>query len=79
VKRSAYVDSWIEAGREEGIKAGTVAALRQSLVRWGSRRLGVPGPQILARLQRCEDTELLSRWGDRMMEVETWEELLREA
>ena len=66
-------NEWIEVGREEGEKLGTF----NTLFRLGSKRFGDPTKAILDQLNMIQDKSKLDALCDRLLEVETWQELLQ--
>ena len=61
----------------DGQAEGRLEEARESLLRLGSRRLGVPDSSIRGILERASLTRLHA-WMDRLLEVESWQELLAE-
>lgn len=52
---------------------------RNVLVRVGRKRFGPPSPEVIAALEAIEEPEPLEDLGERLLEVASWEELLRPA
>jgi hypothetical protein len=46
------------------------------LLRQGRKRFGEPRAQVLARLEAVVEIAELDRLAERLLEVETWDELL---
>jgi predicted transposase YdaD len=65
-----------EKGRLEGVLAGRIEATRQHLLTLGTKRFGKPRANIQNRIANTESLEQLERWLSRILEVETWAELL---
>jgi predicted transposase YdaD len=65
-----------EQGLERGLEQGKEQALRSSLLRVGEKRLGKPSEAALATLGRVHDSALLEQLLDKMLEAESWDELL---
>ena len=65
------VTSWMETGIEQGIERGE----RELFLRMARRRLGEPDAATLARVQAVGQ-ETIEQWADRLMEIETWQELI---
>ena len=59
----------------DGLAEGRLEEARESLLRFGSRRLGVPDEAIRGILERAALVRLHA-WMDRLLEVESWQELL---
>ena len=59
----------------DGETKGRLEEAREALVRFGSRRLGAPDEVIRGILERASLTRLHA-WMDRLLEVESWQELL---
>jgi hypothetical protein len=67
-----------EIGKEIGEKQGSMEASRAVLVSLGRKRFGEPDADLLARLQAIESTERLQQLALRVLDVESWQELLSE-
>jgi len=69
-------------GREEGMAKGRAEgveiAVRETLLRLGMRRFGDAPQSILDALAAIHDVERLEELAVRLLEVENWDELLRE-
>jgi flagellar biosynthesis/type III secretory pathway protein FliH len=63
-------------GREEGKVEGRVSEARALLLRLGNKRFGPPQEKILTELSDANSIERLEGLLDRMLDVESWEELL---
>ena len=66
-------------GRSEGWNQGRAEATRQLILTLGERRFGMPSPQIRATLETLTDADKLNLVAERLLSVETWSELLRDA
>jgi predicted transposase YdaD len=68
-------------GRSEGLTEGRFEgrseATRSLILRIGGRRLGMPTPEQVSWLESIADPEVLDSIADRLLEVETWDELQR--
>lgn len=73
MKESATYQAIIEEGRLEGRVEGEM----QAVLRLGAKRLGEPSAAVRAALAAIDSAERLETLLDRLMEVESWEELLR--
>ena len=56
--------------------AGWAAEARDILVRLGSKRFGPPDRRVRAALDRLDDRQRLERLTERLLEAESWDELL---
>jgi predicted transposase YdaD len=68
----------IAKGRAEGMAEGRADGERRILLRLGALRLGTPSLEVIAALEAITAADRLERMADRLFEVESWEELLRE-
>jgi hypothetical protein len=72
-------NEWIEEGerrgREDGERTGAVREAQSLLLRLGARRLGVPTLETQARVAAIEDRDRLEALCERVLEVETWQDL----
>lgn len=66
----------LDEGRVEGRLEGKLQEARHILLRQGVRRLGVAAPETEARLQAIGSLSVLEGLLDRVMDVETWDDLL---
>lgn len=65
-----------EAGVEEGRQEGRAEEARSLILRLGCKRFGTASPEVEAALGAVTDLERLERMGDRLLEVESWNDLL---
>ena len=73
VQRSTFVDEWLEQGREEG----QLLAYRATLLRQGKKKFGrSPTKKLAAELDAITDTARLEALSERLLDVNTWSELL---
>lgn len=63
-------------GQAIGEARGEARGEMKMLLLWGSKRLGEPDANTLATLQSITQVEVLERLGIRLLEVESWGELL---
>jgi predicted transposase YdaD len=61
---------------EEGEARGEARGERKLLLRQGEKRFGSPDAQVLAILESIDSPERLEQLGLRLLEVESWKELL---
>jgi predicted transposase YdaD len=66
----------LELGREEGREEGRVQEARALLRRLGERRFGPPTTAAQAALAAATTIERLEAWSERLLDAESWEELL---
>jgi hypothetical protein len=64
-----------------GVKVGELRALRELLIRQGSKRFGAAGHAVRAVLELIQDVETLESLCDRMIDPErrSWDDLFRES
>jgi hypothetical protein len=62
-------------GRKEGERTGAVREAQSLLLRLGARRLGIPTLETQARVAAIEDRDRLEALCERVLEVETWQDL----
>ena len=73
VQRSTFVDEWLAQGREEG----QLLAYRATLLRQGKKKFGrSPTKKLAAELDAITDTARLEALSERLLDVNTWSELL---
>lgn len=77
MRESSTYQKILADGKAEGLNEGRLEEARESLLRLGSRRLGAPDSSIRGILERASLTRLHA-WMDRLLEVESWQELLAE-
>jgi len=58
------------------VEEGRVAEAQAMLLRIGNQRFGPPSPEARAALEGITSIERLETMADRLLHVETWEELL---
>ncbi len=64
-------------GREEGRVEGREEEARAVLLRIGTKRFGAPEDQVRTAMEAIDSLETLEALIDRLLEVETWQELLQ--
>lgn len=65
-------------GREEGREEGHIGEARRILLRQGAKQLGLPTAQDEKRVRQIESLTALEFLLDRVFDVETWVDLLRD-
>lgn len=63
-------------GRKEGREEGQLEEARSLLLRLGEIRLGAPGKELHARVTAITDRRLVETLCERVLGVETWDDLL---
>jgi predicted transposase YdaD len=63
-------------GRVEGRNEGRVEGERRLLLRLGGKRFGQPDAPTLQNIQAITSLEQLEQLGDKLLEVESWAELM---
>ena len=66
-------------GKAMGEAMGRTDEARKVLKRLGSKRFGKPGSEIGAAIDNLNDLEKLEELTDRILDVQSWEELLGES
>ena len=72
MKESTTYQAILEEGRAEGRAEGE----RRGLLLLGSQRLGPPDATTRSALNAIDSVERLERMLERLLKVESWEELL---
>ena len=67
------------AGINEGARKGALHEARRLLLRLGVRRLGVPNAAVETRVETIDSLAALEALMDRILDVETWDDLLGDA
>ena len=68
MKESTTYQAIVEEGRAE--------EARQFLLRLGRKRFGQPGAEVVTTIQAIPDVRRLEELGERLLEADTWQELL---
>lgn len=76
MKESMTYQKILADGREEGRLAGETNEARSLILRLGARRFGAPPGWVAERLATLPDLAALEALADRLLEVESWQELL---
>lgn len=66
----------LEEGRVEGRTEGELREARRILLRQGVRRLGVASAEVASRVESVASLDVLENLLDRVIDVETWDDLL---
>ena len=75
MRESSTYQKILADGEAKGRTEGRLEEAREALLRFGSRRLGIPDDSIRGILERASLTRLHA-WMDYLLEVESWQELL---
>lgn len=59
-----------------GATLGEALGIRNTVVRIRTKRFGAPPPEALAALEAIDSAAALQPLADRLLEVESWQELL---
>lgn len=76
MKESSTYQAILEEGEAKGRSEGRVEGERNLLLRLGSKRFGQPAASTLETLQAITSLEQLEQLGERLLEVESWAELM---
>jgi hypothetical protein len=72
----AILEEGGEEGLEQGLEKGQVIATRNAVRRIGAKRLGQPSAAVIAKLDAVAMLAELETLQDRLLAVESWDELL---
>jgi predicted transposase YdaD len=78
VTYQAILEEGVEKGRVEGEAIGRVEEARRTILRIGEKRFGDADAMTRSHIENATELGTLEILIDRLLEVETWEELLRE-
>ena len=82
MKESSTYQAILEEGREkgeaQGLITGALREARQLLLRLGRKRLGTPSAEVETRIAAIESRDRLEMLHDRVLDVESWDDLLTE-
>jgi predicted transposase YdaD len=78
MRESSTYQAILREGRKEGRTEGRTEGEHALLLRQARKRLGEPTPALQAKLLSITSTDILEALGERLFEVETWEEWLIE-
>lgn len=76
MKESTTYQAILEEGREWGREEGRAEEAQSLILRLGQKRLGHPTPEVEAALRAISDRAHLERIAERVLEVESWTDLL---
>jgi hypothetical protein len=65
-----------DRGMEAGVEVGRAEGLRRALIRQGAKRFGQTPPEVEARLRTIQDQARLEELTERILDANSWEELL---
>jgi len=72
----AILDEGREEGRAAGREEGRLREARRFLIRMATRKLGPPDTAAAATIEAIADVERIEQLGDRLLTVQSWNELL---
>jgi predicted transposase YdaD len=75
MKESTTYQAILEEGEERGILKGRIQAMKEILLRQGTRRFGAPDAQTQSAIEAIASTDVLEALIDRVFDVESWEDL----
>jgi predicted transposase YdaD len=78
MKNSTFYQSIVEEGVEKGRVEGRIEGAHETLLRQGRRRFGEPNTATVEHILSETSLERLNDLLDRILAVESWEELVRE-
>jgi predicted transposase YdaD len=78
MKESVTYQAILAEGRAEGLAQGRAAEARAILLRIGGKRFGPPSAQTRAAIEGVTSVERLELLTERLLDVESWDELLAE-
>jgi len=61
---------------EEGWIKGKLEGKKEIIFRQGKSRFGSPPPNIVKTIENTSDFEILDKWGDNVLLVRNWQELI---
>jgi hypothetical protein len=76
MKESSTYQAIVAEGRAEGLSLGAIKEARKFLLKVGRKRFGRPDEATRAAINAISDVSRLEQLGERMLEVESWTELL---
>ena len=66
----------LQEGIQLGLEAGRAEEVRRILLRQGGKRFGLPSEVVQSTLQAITTLDALETLTDRLLDVESWTELL---
>ncbi len=76
LKESSTYQAVLAEGRAEGREEGREEGVRATILRQGNKRFGPPSAMVTATLDALHSLPQLEILSDRLLEVESWDELL---
>lgn len=67
----------MKQGLHEGMKQGRAAAAKRFLIKFGTKRFGMPTEAELEKINKIQDPENLAQLCDQIDEVKGWSELIK--
>jgi predicted transposase YdaD len=78
MKESVTYQKIVAEGRAEGFAMGRADEARRLLLRLAGKKFGPPDPEVRAAIESISDPEHLERLIERLFDLSSWQELLRE-
>jgi hypothetical protein len=75
-RATGKIDEWLAEGEAKGEAKGEMNGSRSTLLRLGRKRFGEPKAEVVQALEAISSTETLQQLAVRVLEVESWKELL---
>lgn len=75
-RETGKIDEWRAEGEARGEARGEAKSAREILLRLGRKRFGEPDEGLVQALEAITSAETLQDIAVRLLEVESWEELL---
>src|ERR1035438_6869262 len=66
----------LEEGEAKGKAEGRVESLRDVLLRQGTKKFGKPSAKVLRELNAISEETRLAKLSERLLDVESWKDLL---
>lgn len=79
MRDSVTYQAILDEGREEGRQEGQIQLAHKTLLRLGTRRFHEPTEEIRLRIEALTNLEKLQNLLDRVIEVQSWEELFADS
>jgi hypothetical protein len=79
MRESVTYQAILAEGKAEGEAEGALNEARKLLLTIGSRRFGTPSATLRDTLSSIASVERLERLSERLLDVESWDELLASA
>lgn len=76
MRDSVTYQAILDEGREEGRQKGQIELAHKTLLRQGTRRFQEPSENVRQRIEAIANIEQLQNLLDRVIEVQSWEDLL---